>query len=173
MFTLCVYNLIGLGYINHVSEEGTKMFYLMRCWDVSQDSLWPGLFQILSRVFERDMELICSWKLCCLYWLCLWCQVIRTVFKHIITCVQDCHMWIRHFVPPWPQETELCIKPFLDLTCFCVFPLVIDSHWQNATPCSRLLLPPVWVDPVERRYRTSLMIPTVAHCVVIGRRSLR
>lgn len=88
----------------------------------------------------------------------LWCQIIRTVFKHIITCVQECHMWMRHFQEWNLSLTSAVLKdsvmsftkkqnfvsnqenspksPF-EFDLLCVFPLVIDSQWQSATPCSQ------------------------------------
>lgn len=131
----------------------------MSWFHVPDDSV-STMFLMFSRVcvdinvyFVRHIEL----KTCCLYWLYLWCQIIRTVFKHIITCVQECHMWMRHFQKWNLSLTSAVLKdsvmsftkkqnfvsnqenspksPFeFDL---CVFPLVIDSQWQSATPCSQ------------------------------------
>lgn len=146
----------------------------MSWFHVPDDSV-STMFLIFSRVcvdinvyFVRHIEL----KTCCLYWLYLWCQIIRTVFKHIITCVQECHMWMRHF-QKWNlsltsavlkdsvmsftkkqnfvSNQENCPKsPFeFDL---CVFPLVIDSQWQSATPCS-LFEWIQWRDDVAHHWR--------------------
>lgn len=130
----------------------------MSWFHVPDDSV-STMFLMFSRVcvdinvyFVRHIEL----KTCCLYRLYLWCQIIRIVFKHIITCVQECHMWMRHFQEWNLSLTSAVLKdsvmsftkkqnfvsnqenspksPFeFDL---CVFPLVIDSQWQSATPCS-------------------------------------
>lgn len=131
----------------------------MSWFHVPDDSV-STMFLIFSRVcvdinvyFVRHIEL----KTCCLYWLYLWCQIIRTVFKHIITCVQECHMWMRHFQKWNLSLTSAVLKdsvmsftkkqnfvsnqenspksPF-EFDLLCVFPLVIDSQWQSATPCS-------------------------------------
>lgn len=132
----------------------------MSWFHVPDDSV-STMFLIFSRVcvdinvyFVRHIEL----KTCCLYWLYLWCQIIRTVFKHIITCVQECHMWMRHFQKWNLSLTSAVLKdsvmsftkkqnfvsnqenspksPF-EFDLLCVFPLVIDSQWQSATPCSQ------------------------------------
>lgn len=132
----------------------------MSWFHVPDDSV-STMFLIFSRVcvdinvyFVRHIEL----KTCCLYWLYLWCQIIRTVFKHIITCVQECHMWMRHFQEWNLSLTSAVLKdsvmsftkkqnfvsnqenspksPF-EFDLLCVFPLVIDSQWQSATPCSQ------------------------------------
>lgn len=131
----------------------------MSWFHVPDDSV-STMFLIFSRVcvdinvyFVRHIEL----KTCCLYWLYLWCQIIRTVFKHIITCIQECHMWMRHFQKWNLSLTSAVLKdsvmsftkkqnfvsnqenspksPF-EFDLLCVFPLVIDSQWQSATPCS-------------------------------------
>lgn len=131
----------------------------MSWFHVPDDSV-STMFLMFSRVcvdinvyFVRHIEL----KTCCLYWLYLWCQIIRTVFKHIITCVQECHMWMRHFQKWNLSLTSAVLKdsvmsftkkqnfvsnqenspksPF-EFDLLCVFPLVIDSQWQSATPCS-------------------------------------
>lgn len=131
----------------------------MSWFHVPDDSV-STMFLIFSRVcvdinvyFVRHIEL----KTCCLYRLYLWCQIIRTVFKHIITCVQECHMWMRHFQEWNLSLTSAVLKdsvmsftkkqnfvsnqenspksPF-EFDLLCVFPLVIDSQWQSATPCS-------------------------------------
>lgn len=131
----------------------------MSWFHVPDDSV-STMFLMFSRVcvdinvyFVRHIEL----KTCCLYWLYLWCQIIRTVFKHIITCVQECHMWMRHFQEWNLSLTSAVLKdsvmsftkkqnfvsnqenspksPF-EFDLLCVFPLVIDSQWQSATPCS-------------------------------------
>lgn len=132
----------------------------MSWFHVPDDSV-STMFLMFSRVcvdinvyFVRHIEL----KTCCLYWLYLWCQIIRTVFKHIITCVQECHMWMRHFQKWNLSLTSAVLKdsvmsftkkqnfvsnqenspksPF-EFDLLCVFPLVIDSQWQSATPCSQ------------------------------------
>lgn len=131
----------------------------MSWFHVPDDSV-STMFLIFSRVcvdinvyFVRHIEL----KTCCLYRLYLWCQIIRIVFKHIITCVQECHMWMRHFQEWNLSLTSAVLKdsvmsftkkqnfvsnqenspksPF-EFDLLCVFPLVIDSQWQSATPCS-------------------------------------
>lgn len=131
----------------------------MSWFHVPDDSV-STMFLMFSRVcvdinvyFVRHIEL----KTCCLYWLYLWCQIIRTVFKHIITCIQECHMWMRHFQKWNLSLTSAVLKdsvmsftkkqnfvsnqenspksPF-EFDLLCVFPLVIDSQWQSATPCS-------------------------------------
>lgn len=132
----------------------------MSWFHVPDDSV-STMFLMFSRVcvdinvyFVRHIEL----KTCCLYWLYLWCQIIRTVFKHIITCIQECHMWMRHFQKWNLSLTSAVLKdsvmsftkkqnfvsnqenspksPF-EFDLLCVFPLVIDSQWQSATPCSQ------------------------------------
>lgn len=131
----------------------------MSWFHVPDDSV-STMFLMFSRVcvdinvyFVRHIEL----KTCCLYRLYLWCQIIRIVFKHIITCVQECHMWMRHFQEWNLSLTSAVLKdsvmsftkkqnfvsnqenspksPF-EFDLLCVFPLVIDSQWQSATPCS-------------------------------------
>lgn len=147
----------------------------MSWFHVPDDSV-STMFLIFSRVcvdinvyFVRHIEL----KTCCLYWLYLWCQIIRTVFKHIITCVQECHMWMRHFQKWNLSLTSAVLKdsvmsftkkqnfvsnqenspksPF-EFDLLCVFPLVIDSQWQSATPCSQFEWIQ-WRDDVAHHWR--------------------
>lgn len=147
----------------------------MSWFHVPDDSV-STMFLMFSRVcvdinvyFVRHIEL----KTCCLYWLYLWCQIIRTVFKHIITCVQECHMWMRHFQEWNLSLTSAVLKdsvmsftkkqnfvsnqenspksPF-EFDLLCVFPLVIDSQWQSATPCSQFEWIQ-WRDDVAHHWR--------------------
>lgn len=147
----------------------------MSWFHVPDDSV-STMFLMFSRVcvdinvyFVRHIEL----KTCCLYRLYLWCQIIRTVFKHIITCVQECHMWMRHFQEWNLSLTSAVLKdsvmsftkkqnfvsnqenspksPF-EFDLLCVFPLVIDSQWQSATPCS-LFEWIQWRDDVAHHWR--------------------
>lgn len=147
----------------------------MSWFHVPDDSV-STMFLMFSRVcvdinvyFVRHIEL----KTCCLYWLYLWCQIIRTVFKHIITCVQECHMWMRHFQKWNLSLTSAVLKdsvmsftkkqnfvsnqenspksPF-EFDLLCVFPLVIDSQWQSATPCSQFEWIQ-WRDDVAHHWR--------------------
>lgn len=147
----------------------------MSWFHVPDDSV-STMFLIFSRVcvdinvyFVRHIEL----KTCCLYWLYLWCQIIRTVFKHIITCVQECHMWMRRFQKWNLSLTSAVLKdsvmsftkkqnfvsnqenspksPF-EFDLLCVFPLVIDSQWQSATPCSQFEWIQ-WRDDVAHHWR--------------------
>lgn len=147
----------------------------MSWFHVPDDSV-STMFLIFSRVcvdinvyFVRHIEL----KTCCLYWLYLWCQIIRTVFKHIITCIQECHMWMRHFQEWNLSLTSAVLKdsvmsftkkqnfvsnqenspksPF-EFDLLCVFPLVIDSQWQSATPCSQFEWIQ-WRDDVAHHWR--------------------
>lgn len=174
MFTLRVYELISRPRrqrVNNVFEVtfGLKCVYLMRCWDISQVHCWR-----CSAVFVSTSTCILfvtlSWKLV----VCIeWCQIIRTVFKHIITCVQECHMWMRHFQKWNLSLTSAVLKdsvmsftkkqnfvsnqenspksPF-EFDLLCVFPLVIDSQWQSATPCS-LFEWIQWRDDVAHHWR--------------------
>lgn len=159
----------------------------MSWFHVPDDSV-STMFLIFSRVcvdinvyFVRHIEL----KTCCLYWLYLWCQIIRTVFKHIITCVQECHMWMRHFQEWNLSLTSAVLKdsvmsftkkqnfvsnqenspksPF-EFDLLCVFPLVIDSQWQSATPCSQFEWIQ-WRDDVAHhwRYRQAHIVLLLAH----------
>lgn len=159
----------------------------MSWFHVPDDSV-STMFLIFSRVcvdinvyFVRHIEL----KTCCLYWLYLWCQIIRTVFKHIITCVQECHMWMRHFQEWNLSLTSAVLKdsvmsftkkqnfvsnqenspksPF-EFDLLCVFPLVIDSQWQSATPCSQFEWIQ-WRDDVAHHwwYRQAHIVLLLAH----------
>lgn len=159
----------------------------MSWFHVPDDSV-STMFLIFSRVcvdinvyFVRHIEL----KTCCLYWLYLWCQIIRTVFKHIITCVQECHMWMRHFQKWNLSLTSAVLKdsvmsftkkqnfvsnqenspksPF-EFDLLCVFPLVIDSQWQSATPCSQFEWIQ-WRDDVAHHwwYRQAHIVLLLAH----------
>jgi hypothetical protein len=125
-------------------------------------SLCPYVFMSLCLyvcVFTTSVDATALGTLCVMcYVLCVMCYVLCVMFY--VLCVMCYVLCIMHFSIKTPTllYVQLCIKPPLLSTLYCLLPLAISTLCQN------LLNPPLYAMP----YAIQLCIKPTSFCCLLG-----